>query len=217
MKYLIVNADDFGYSPGINKGIIEAHTKGIVTSTSVMVNEAASTEASGLASISNLSVGLHFVLSKNDIQDELDRQVSKFVSLVGRKPDHIDTHKLEPSSKESVKNILLKYSRENHIPIRSLAFAKLIKSFFGLNIDGTGSLDVTRVSNTSLKRAIDEATDDYNEIMCHPGYSDDYLREKSSYNDVRQKELETLISPEIKRYLAVQEDLSLCSWNELKV
>ncbi len=37
-KRLIVNADDFGISDGISRGILEAHTKGIVTSTSVMVN-----------------------------------------------------------------------------------------------------------------------------------------------------------------------------------
>ncbi len=47
-RYLIVNADDFGYSYGINKGIIEAHTKGIVTSTSVMVDSIAAHEAVNL-------------------------------------------------------------------------------------------------------------------------------------------------------------------------
>ena len=38
-KYLIVNADDFGRSPGVSKGIIKAHREGIVTSTSAMVNQ----------------------------------------------------------------------------------------------------------------------------------------------------------------------------------
>lgn len=37
-RYLIVNADDFGDSYGINKGIIEVIRNGIVTSTSVMVD-----------------------------------------------------------------------------------------------------------------------------------------------------------------------------------
>ena len=36
-RHLIVNADDFGQSAGINRGIIEAHEHGIVTSTSLMV------------------------------------------------------------------------------------------------------------------------------------------------------------------------------------
>ena len=38
MKLLIVNADDFGRSPGVNQGILDAHTQGIVTSTTVMIN-----------------------------------------------------------------------------------------------------------------------------------------------------------------------------------
>jgi len=36
-RYLIVNADDFGQSPGVNRGIIQAHEHGIVTSASLMV------------------------------------------------------------------------------------------------------------------------------------------------------------------------------------
>ncbi len=45
MKHLIVNADDFGYSRGINRGIVEAHERGIVTSTTMMVNAPATGEA----------------------------------------------------------------------------------------------------------------------------------------------------------------------------
>jgi len=36
-KYLIVNADDFGLSSGVNRGIIKSHEQGIVTSASLMV------------------------------------------------------------------------------------------------------------------------------------------------------------------------------------
>ena len=38
MKQLIVNADDFGRAPGVNRGILEAYEAGIVTSTTVMIN-----------------------------------------------------------------------------------------------------------------------------------------------------------------------------------
>jgi predicted glycoside hydrolase/deacetylase ChbG (UPF0249 family) len=38
VKYLVVNADDYGRTPGVSKGIREAHTNGIVTSTTVMMN-----------------------------------------------------------------------------------------------------------------------------------------------------------------------------------
>jgi hypothetical protein len=44
-RYLIVNADDFGQTAGINRGIIECHQRGIVTSTSLMVTGKALDEA----------------------------------------------------------------------------------------------------------------------------------------------------------------------------
>jgi predicted glycoside hydrolase/deacetylase ChbG (UPF0249 family) len=59
-KRLIVNADDFGLSRGITDGILRAHRDGIVTSTSLMVNQSASEYA--IAQIPNapkLSVGVH--------------------------------------------------------------------------------------------------------------------------------------------------------------
>src|SRR5258705_8405330 len=37
-RYLIVNADDLGADDGVNRGIIQAHERGIVTSASLMVN-----------------------------------------------------------------------------------------------------------------------------------------------------------------------------------
>src|SRR5437764_10368629 len=60
MKYLIVNGDDFGASPGINRGIMEAHLHGILTSTSLLVKTEWAEEAAALSSAApDLSVGLH--------------------------------------------------------------------------------------------------------------------------------------------------------------
>jgi predicted glycoside hydrolase/deacetylase ChbG (UPF0249 family) len=59
-RRLIVNADDFGRSPGINRGIVEAHRHGIVTSTTLMVNLPWSPGAAELAAdVPELGVGLH--------------------------------------------------------------------------------------------------------------------------------------------------------------
>ena len=59
-RYLIVNADDFGQSRGINRGIMEAHEQGIVSSTSPMVRWPAAPEAAAYArSHRSLSLGLH--------------------------------------------------------------------------------------------------------------------------------------------------------------
>ena len=63
-RRLIINADDFGISRGVNDGIVEAAQAGGITSTSLMVNMPASSDAIARArQCSRLSVGLHFNLT----------------------------------------------------------------------------------------------------------------------------------------------------------
>ena len=63
MRRLIVNADDFGFTAGVNRAIVEAHTRGIVTSSTLMANGRAFDDAVSLAKTSpRLSVGCHIVL-----------------------------------------------------------------------------------------------------------------------------------------------------------
>lgn len=63
MRLMIVNADDFGLSVGVNKGIIRAYRQGIVSSTSMLVNMPAWAHARDLArACPGLAVGLHFNL-----------------------------------------------------------------------------------------------------------------------------------------------------------
>ena len=65
MKQLVVNADDLSLTPGVTRGIIDAHLKGVVTSTSALMNSP--TIADGLALVrqkaSALGVGVHLVLT----------------------------------------------------------------------------------------------------------------------------------------------------------
>jgi hopanoid biosynthesis associated protein HpnK len=63
VRRLIVNADDFGFTAGINRAIVEAHSHGIVTSSTLMANGRAFEDALRLAaSVPRLSVGCHVVL-----------------------------------------------------------------------------------------------------------------------------------------------------------
>src|SRR5690242_14906464 len=63
-RRLIINADDFGISRGVNDGIVEAAQAGGITSTSLMVNMPASADAITRArQCSRISVGLHFNLT----------------------------------------------------------------------------------------------------------------------------------------------------------
>jgi predicted glycoside hydrolase/deacetylase ChbG (UPF0249 family) len=63
MLRLIVNADDFGMSPGVTKGIVESMTQGIVSSTTLMVNMPAAPAAVAAAREHRLAVGMHLNLT----------------------------------------------------------------------------------------------------------------------------------------------------------
>ena len=67
MRRLIVNADDFGLTRGVNRAIFEAQSRGVVTSTTLMANSGAFDDAADKATSSaragaHLSVGCHVVL-----------------------------------------------------------------------------------------------------------------------------------------------------------
>lgn len=119
MKTLIVNADDFGFTADVNAGIVEAHERGILTSTTLMANGAAFDDAVRLArQHPSLDVGCHLVLvggesvlepgrrlpasvveliksiclRKMRVYEELEAQVRKIIGA-GLRPTHLDTHK----------------------------------------------------------------------------------------------------------------------------
>lgn len=59
-RYLIVNADDFGLTPGVSRGILRAHREGILTSTTFMVNFPWAGEMADLLNEApDLGVGIH--------------------------------------------------------------------------------------------------------------------------------------------------------------
>ncbi|HUJ82712.1 MAG TPA: ChbG/HpnK family deacetylase [Candidatus Acidoferrales bacterium] len=63
MKTLIVNADDFGFTPGVNEGILRAFREGILTSTTIMANGPAFDDAvSHTRDCPEIDVGCHLVL-----------------------------------------------------------------------------------------------------------------------------------------------------------
>lgn len=113
-----MNADDFGFTRDVNAGIIEAHTRGILTATTLMANGGAFDDAVGLARDNpGLDVGVHFVLiggnslftgqplppdvpqlvravygGQLNLFDEFAAQVRKIIAA-GITPTHADTHK----------------------------------------------------------------------------------------------------------------------------
>ncbi len=64
MKNLIVNADDLGWTEGVNRGVAEAHRRGLVTSTSLLANGRAFDSAAAVSRENpDLGVGVHLNLS----------------------------------------------------------------------------------------------------------------------------------------------------------
>ena len=63
-KKLIVNADDYGRSPGVSRGILQAHQEGIVTSTTVMINQpGVEAQLADALTCPKLGIGLHLVFT----------------------------------------------------------------------------------------------------------------------------------------------------------
>ena len=63
-KRLIVNADDYGRTPGVSRGILQAHREGIVTSTTVMINQPQiEAQLADALSCPDLGIGLHLVFT----------------------------------------------------------------------------------------------------------------------------------------------------------
>ncbi|MBI2677782.1 MAG: ChbG/HpnK family deacetylase [Candidatus Koribacter versatilis] len=108
MRRLIINADDFGLTPGVNRAVLEGHTHGVITSATLMANAASFDEAALLARTNrSLRVGCHTVLldgypvappakvrSLLDDDREFHRNLSTFARLAIRgsfSPGDIET------------------------------------------------------------------------------------------------------------------------------
>jgi hopanoid biosynthesis associated protein HpnK len=88
---LIVNADDFGLTPGVNRAIVELHHAGVLTSATLMAKAGATSEAIAMASATpTLGVGCHVVLVDGDpvlppadIPSLIDQQTGRFLVGLG--------------------------------------------------------------------------------------------------------------------------------------
>lgn len=69
---LIINADDYGMSVGVNDAINQLMSKGVVKSTTVMTNMPDSSDARDLLALDGVSVGLHFNLSQGQAISPVD-------------------------------------------------------------------------------------------------------------------------------------------------
>jgi predicted glycoside hydrolase/deacetylase ChbG (UPF0249 family) len=206
-RELIVNADDFGRSPGTNAGIIRAHEQGIVTSASLMVRwPAAQAAATYALSSRGLSLGLHVDLSEWTYRDgewvllyenapadtEITRQLKSFRTLVGRDPTHLDSHQ-HVHREEPVASLLAGLAGQLGIPLRGRGAIRYCGDFYGQT--GKGDPVPNGISVENLVDVIERLPPGATELGCHPGLDAEL---DSSYRDERLREVAALGDPRVR-------------------
>jgi chitin disaccharide deacetylase len=190
---LIVNADDFGLTEGVNQGIVEAHADGVVTSTSLMVHGAAADHAVRLAAeYPELSIGLHFVDDTPGLDNpahasrEFAAQLERFRELMGSEPTHVDSHHHVHMRRMATFAPLVE---PLGVPLRGDGRVQYLGAFFAH--PRVGVVEPDRIREPFLLRLLEtEVRADVVELGCHPGRVTAELR--SSYGPEREVEIETL-------------------------
>jgi predicted glycoside hydrolase/deacetylase ChbG (UPF0249 family) len=228
---LIVNADDFGYSRGVNRGIVEAHEYGIVTSASLMVDGAAAEEAGEYAGRRpELSVGLHVDLGtwrvraasgyrwrrgddrlQRVVAGELLRQLRRFRRLIGSNPTHLDSHH-HRHREPLVRAVFAEVAGELDVPLRHFdPEVQFRGDFYGQIEDGRPDPD--GISPDALVDLLESLSGGVTELCCHPGYPEGL---KSWYREERLQEVRTLCDPRV-RAAVDRLGIRLISFHELAV
>jgi predicted glycoside hydrolase/deacetylase ChbG (UPF0249 family) len=204
-KFLIINADDFGASIGVNQGIIDCHTRGVVTSTSLMVTGRATDEAVAMSrDYPDLALGLHWDVwgederefdlnDHNAVRDEFWRQFDLFHDLVGRLPTHIDSHR-HAHRESAVAEFFQELVAPLGLPLRGDGKVRFLGGFYGQWEWKVSNLKYVGVPFliTMLREEVGEG---WTELSCHPGYiSPDY---SAVYLVEREEEVKTLTDPRV--------------------
>ena len=230
-RHLIVNADDFGQSQGINQGICEAFERGIVTSASLMVRWAGAAEAAHYSQDHpEMSVGLHVdfgewvyrdgswvslyqVVSTKDesaCYRELWRQIDQFHTLTGRTPTHLDSHQ-HIHRQGFLRHMFSDAATKLEAPLRDdTAHVRYCGAFYGQTDNGEALPDNITVG--ALGKIIDGLAPGYTELGCHPAKAVDM---ESGYQEPRLAEFAMLSSPDLRSMLR-NKDVELCSFHDLR-
>ena len=148
LRYLIVNADDFGLTPGVSRGILDTHERGIVTSTTAIVTRPIRGDLVDRARQCGIGLGLHVNLTLGapltggrslvaadgsfvrdarqaaaraaapDVEREVEAQIERFHKIFGRAPTHLDTHH-HVGLHSPVREVVLRQAAKLAIPVRS--------------------------------------------------------------------------------------------------
>jgi predicted glycoside hydrolase/deacetylase ChbG (UPF0249 family) len=222
-RHLIFNADDFGAATGINRGIIECHARGVVTSTSLMVTGRAVAEAVALSrDYPTLSIGLHWDVWGEDehefdlddhqaVRDQFNRQFDAFQRQMGRLPTHIDSHR-HAHLNDRCRDLFRELAAPLGVPLRGDGRVKFVGGFYAQW--EWKVTDLEHVSVVALQRMLrEEVTEGWTEFSCHPGYvTPDY---QAVYLTEREEEVRTLTDPRIRTTLT-EEGIHLVGYRDYR-
>ncbi|HZO96606.1 MAG TPA: ChbG/HpnK family deacetylase [Gaiellaceae bacterium] len=228
-RWLIVNADDLGFSRGINRGIAECHEHGIVTSSSLMVDRPGAAEAAAYARAHpELGVGLHLELrgprplrrepSREQIETEVRRQLDRFRRLVAREPTHLDSHR-HVHRRDPARSVVAALARELGVAARDVdPLVTHCGEFYGQTY---GRIYSTRsnpdaVSADALIGLLETLPEGVTELCCHPGYADDLAPpfRREPYRAERPLEVRALCDPRVREAVE-QLEVQLCTFADL--
>jgi predicted glycoside hydrolase/deacetylase ChbG (UPF0249 family) len=221
-KYVIFNADDLGYGHGINRGIVEAHERGVVSSATMIVNAPATAEGVRLArEHPELSVGLHVNFTNEaqrliDLDDEdacrreLWGQYRRFQDLMGQRPTHLDSH--QHVHRHPMRQRLFDELADSEgLPLRDRPPVVFKGGFYGQWEYGVS--DPSKVSLEALERILhEELGEGIYEFCVHPGHFDPAF--EAVYHLDREDELRTLTDPALPAFLE-REGIRRISYREL--
>lgn len=231
-RFLIVNADDFGKSPGVNWGVIKAYEYGIVTSASLMIRwDGAKGAATYARKRRNSFLGLHidrgeWVYEKGKwstnyevvrfhnaqaVAQEVANQMERFIQLVGRPPTHLDSHQ-HVHRQEPLRSILIHMARKIRIPVRHFnPNIHYCGKFYGQTKFGLPNPRAISLSN--LVNIFKTMPPGYTELGCHPGAVNDL---QSVYRSEREQELKVLTDPQARKALTEMK-IQLRSFGDLSL
>jgi len=229
-RFLIVNADDFGLSFGVNRGVVEAYRLGIVTSASLMVRWPGAKDAAAYGrGHPELGLGLHLDLgewvyrdgewppayevvdltNRDAVDEEASRQIETFRRLVGRDPTHLDSHQ-HVHLKEPVKSVIQQWASKTRIPVRHLTQkVRYCGDFYGQTTEGAPLPE--NIGVEALVRILRELPPGYTEMACHPGYGEGLA---TAYRNERSLELRALCDSRVLE-LIKNLGIKLCSFKEV--
>lgn len=159
-------------------------------------------------------------LDLEEVKTEWRTQIERFIHVTGRKPTHLDSHHHSSYFSPALFEAMLEMAKDYDCPIRyplvpnddSIEFRETTKQAPALLQEfNPRRPDVFYVNfydeaatKENLLNIINNIGEGTSEIMCHPGYVDDAFAKESTYNFQRERELEVLTDPEIKRAIEAQ-------------